>query len=191
MGIDVPYDGKHHRSHRAGSIHYRTLNCSCDIKFAESEMVMNVGTGYRPKASVRKPVSLLAALSLPKQPVEAHMKILAGFSYDIVAKLSSETNIDEVILCQWVGISRANYHRKMKDDKHVLSVEHSGKIYMLVKVLDAASSLFAGDISAIIQWLNSPARALGEECPLQLLSTPVGAEAVLDLIGRIEHGVIS
>ena len=161
------------------------------IKLDVSEMVMNVGAPYKPKASVRNPVSLLAALSLPKQPVEAHMKILAGFSSDIVAKLSSETNIDEVVLCQWVGISRANYHRKNKEDKKVLSVEHSGKIYMLVKVLDATKSLFDGDMPVVIKWLNSPARALGEECPLQMLSTPIGAEAVLDLIGRIEHGVIS
>lgn len=152
---------------------------------------MNVGTAYKPKASVRKPVSLLAALSLPKQPVDAHKRILAGFSSDIVAKLSSEIHIDERVLCQWVSISRANYHRKNKEEKKVLSVAHSVKIYTLVKVLDAAISLFDGDISVVIKWLNSPARALGGERPLQMLSTPTGVEAVLDLIGRIEHGVIS
>jgi putative toxin-antitoxin system antitoxin component (TIGR02293 family) len=154
-------------------------------------MVMNVGATYKPKTSVRNTVSLLAVLSLPKQPVEAHVKILAGFSSDIVAKLSSETNIDELVLCQWVGISRANYHRKNKEDKKILSVEHSGKIYLIIKVLDAARSLFDGDMSVVITWLNSPARALGGACPLQMLSTPTGTEAVLDLIGRIEHGVIS
>ncbi len=152
---------------------------------------MNVGSQYKPKAWVRNPVSLLASLSLPKQPVEAHMKILAGLSYDIVAKLSSKTNIDEVVICQWIGISDANYHSKNKEDKKVLSVEHGGKIYILVKVLDATRSLFDGDMSVVIKWLNAPARSLGGECPLQMLSTPIGAEAVLDLIGRIEHGVIS
>lgn len=191
MGIGGPNYGKHHHLGRAGSLHYGAQGCPCDITFDVSEMIMNVGAAYKPKASVRNPVSLLAALSLPKQPVEAHMKILAGFSSDIVAKLSSETNIDEVVLCQWVGISRANYHRMNKEDKKVLSVEHSGKIYILVKVLDATKSLFDGDMSVVIKWLNSPARALDGECPIQMLSTPTGAEAVLELIGRIEHGVIS
>lgn len=152
---------------------------------------MNIGTAYKPKANTTKPVGLLAALSLPKQPIDAHMKILAGFSSDLVTKLSKETQIDEMTICQWVGISRATYHRKNKEDKKSFSVEQSGKLYMFAKALDAALQLFNGDMQAAVQWLKSPARALGGECPLQMLSTPTGAEAVIDLIGRIEHGVIS
>ena len=175
----------------ADGIHYGTLHCLFDIRFSVSEMAMNVGTAYTPKTSARKPVSLLVALSLPKQPVDAHMRILAGFSSGIVAKLSSEIQIDEMVICQWVGISRATYHRKKKEDNTVFSVEQSGKIYMLIKLLDVAMPLFNEDVTAVIQWLKSPARALGGECPLQMLSTPTGVEAVIDLIGRIEHGVIS
>jgi putative toxin-antitoxin system antitoxin component (TIGR02293 family) len=152
---------------------------------------MNIGTVYKLKAPVRMSVSLLATLSLPTQPVDAHMRILAGFSSDIVARLSSEIKIDEMTICQWVGISSATYYRKIKDDKKVFSVEQSGKFYMFVKVLDTAIPLFNGDVSAVIQWLQSPARALGGERPLQILSTPTGVEAVIDLIGQIEHGVIS
>jgi putative toxin-antitoxin system antitoxin component (TIGR02293 family) len=62
---------------------------------------------------------------------------------------------------------------------------------MLVKVLDATIQLFDRDISVAIKWLDSPARALDGERPLHFLSTPIGAEAILDLIGQIERGVIS
>lgn len=152
---------------------------------------MNIGTAYKPKGLIKKPLGLLASLSLPQQPVDAHNMILAGFSADIVSKLALETQLDEMTICQSVGISRATYHRKNKEDNNTFSVEQSGKLYMFAKVLDAAIQLFNGDMSAAVQWLKSPAKALGGERPLTMLSTPTGAEAVIDLIGRIEHGVIS
>lgn len=152
---------------------------------------MNIGAAYKPKAPSNKPVGLLAALSLPRQPVDAHIKILAGFSADIVSRLSTETHIDEVTICQLVGISRTTLHRKNKESKNVFSVEQSGKLYLFARALDAAMGLFNGDMQASIQWLKTPARALGGEPPMNMLTTPTGAEAVIDLIGRIEHGVVS
>ncbi|MGN4935351.1 type II RES/Xre toxin-antitoxin system antitoxin [Aeromonas rivipollensis] len=152
---------------------------------------MILGTAYKPKLSIKKPVGLLVFLSLPKQPIDAHRKILAGFSSDIVVRLSSETQIDERTICQWVGISRATYYRKNKEDKKVFSVEQSGRLYILISILDATTRLFNGDMAAVLRWLKSPAKALGGESPLQMLSTPIGAEAVMDLIGRIEYGVLS
>ncbi|MGU5817657.1 antitoxin Xre/MbcA/ParS toxin-binding domain-containing protein [Aeromonas hydrophila] len=152
---------------------------------------MNVGTMYKPKASVITTVSLLSILSLPKQPADAHIGILAGLPSNILSNLSSEIHVDEMIICEWVGICYATYRRKNKEYKKALSVEHGCKIYMLVKVLDATIQLFNRDISVAIKWLDSPARALDGERPLHFLSTPIGAEAILDLIGQIEHGVIS
>lgn len=38
--------------------------------------------------------------------------------------------------------------------------------------------------------LGKPARSLGMVCPIDMLSTPAGVEAVLDLVGQIEHGVV-
>lgn len=62
---------------------------------------MNIGMSYKPKAARNKSAGLLAALSLPRQPVDAHMQILAGYPYDIVSQLSTETQIDEKTICQW------------------------------------------------------------------------------------------
>lgn len=41
-----------------------------------------------------------------------------------------------------------------------------------------------------VQWLKQPSHALGE-APLELLATTFGAEQVLAILGRIEHGVFS
>ena len=40
-------------------------------------------------------------------------------------------------------------------------------------------------------WLKSPCRVLGNVTPLSLLETDAGIEAVLNELGRIEHGIIS
>lgn len=51
---------------------------------------------------------------------------------------------------------------------------------------DAAVSLFEGDLEAAEKWLSQPLPALGGLTPIQ---APL--EEVLDLIGRLEHGVFT
>ncbi|MGE6197350.1 antitoxin Xre/MbcA/ParS toxin-binding domain-containing protein [Aeromonas media] len=152
---------------------------------------MNVGTSYTPpKNLVGKPDGLLATLSLPKQPVDAHKETLAGFSYDIVKKLSIMIQIDEITICQLANISYVTLTKRKIQRKNVLSSEQSMRLYIFIRTLDAALQLFDGDVSAAIKWLKSPSRALGDESPILMLSTPPGVEAVMDLIGQIKHGII-
>ncbi len=153
---------------------------------------MKAGTSYiPPKNLVGKPDCLLASLSLPKQPIDAHMEILAGFSFDIVTKLSMLTQIDEFTICQLASVSYVSFTRSKKQGKTVLSAKQSVRLYIFIRTLDAALQLFDGDVLTALQWLKSPSRALGDESPIRMLSTPPGIEAVMDLIGRIEYGVIS
>ena len=41
------------------------------------------------------------------------------------------------------------------------------------------------------RWMFKPSRALGGEIPIRLLDTDIGANAVFDELGRIEHGVFA
>ncbi len=56
-------------------------------------------------------------------------------------------------------------------------------------VLEAALKLFAFNAIATSRWMTSPARTAGMKCPLELLQLRYGRCEILDLIGRIEHGV--
>ncbi|NHT35118.1 hypothetical protein A9R10_18945 [Aeromonas piscicola] len=152
---------------------------------------MNVGTPYKPLQNrVGKPDGLLDTLFLPQQPFDAHWKILSGFSFDIVTQLSILIQVDEVTICQLANISYVTDTKNRKQGK-VFSTEQSIRLYVFIKTLEATLQLFDGDVSAALQWLKLPSKALGGESPIQMLSTPPGAEAVMDLIGRIEHGVIT
>lgn len=59
------------------------------------------------------------------------------------------------------------------------------------EVMNEAARLFEGDRKAALLWLNQPAKALGGVTPMSCLDTKAGVDAVRDLIGRLEHGVIS
>ncbi|UXB11884.1 DUF2384 domain-containing protein [Aeromonas dhakensis] len=153
---------------------------------------MNVGTPYKPLQNrVVKPDGLLGALLLPQEPFDAHWKILSGFSFEVMTQLSTLMKVDEVTICKLVNISYVTYTKNKKQGKNVFSTEQSVRLYMFIKTLDAALQLSDGDNSTALQWLKLPSKALGGESPIQMLRTPPGTEAVMDLIGRIEHGVIT
>ncbi|PMG93689.1 antitoxin Xre/MbcA/ParS toxin-binding domain-containing protein [Vibrio breoganii] len=58
------------------------------------------------------------------------------------------------------------------------------------KVFQAALALF-GSEEAANHWLKSSVRGLGNKRPIDMLSTTQDTKAVLNLIGRLEHGVFS
>ncbi len=57
--------------------------------------------------------------------------------------------------------------------------------------LDCALSLFDGDRSDAQDWLETPLPVLGHRRPLDLAATDEGLQQVKDLVGRIEHGIVS
>lgn len=63
------------------------------------------------------------------------------------------------------------------------------ELYRFAEVLKAATDLFEGDKVRARQWLLNPVRGLGRRRPVEMSATSAGAEAVLNLIGRLKHGV--
>ena len=56
-------------------------------------------------------------------------------------------------------------------------------------VYEAALAYFDGKHYDAFEWLGHPSAALGGETPLDRAKTPEGTQDVLDLIGRLEHGI--
>jgi Protein of unknown function (DUF2384) len=47
-----------------------------------------------------------------------------------------------------------------------------------------------GDRAEAMRWMGTPVRALGYATPVSLLATKEGADAVLAVLSRLEHGVL-
>ena len=134
--------------------------------------------------------SLLLSLNLPETLPEAHSRITGGLSAQLLRRAASLSSFDESSLLRMAGIDRNTYSRRLKSEQ-AFSPEQSGRVYTMIRVLSAASKLFNGDMTRTAEWLDTPAKGLGGKKPSEFTSTPPGAEAVLNLIGQIEHGVVT
>jgi putative toxin-antitoxin system antitoxin component (TIGR02293 family) len=60
----------------------------------------------------------------------------------------------------------------------------------LARVVARGEEVFE-DLDASIDWLKSSHASFGGATPLSLLDTDIGAEGVMDTLGRIEQGVFA
>jgi len=60
----------------------------------------------------------------------------------------------------------------------------------VIAVFEKALTLFEDDVTAATEWMSSLAQGLGSKRPLDMLRTRVETRAVVDLIGRLERGVL-
>ncbi|WP_279452094.1 antitoxin Xre/MbcA/ParS toxin-binding domain-containing protein [Aeromonas hydrophila] len=70
-----------------------------------------------------------------------------------------------------------------------LSISQGARVYGVAQALDAVLVFHRNDTVKTLSWLNRTAWGLGGVAPAQLLNTPMGVQAVIDLVGRIQHGV--
>lgn len=91
-------------------------------------------------------------------------------------------------ILEWLSISPRTWVRRKQQG--VLDMLEGDRVARLHRLIRRASSVLGG-ASEGRAWLTTPQRALQRRTPLEVASTEVGAEAVFQLLGRIEHGVFS
>ncbi|MBV2261953.1 MAG: DUF2384 domain-containing protein [Thauera sp.] len=110
---------------------------------------------------------------------------LPAASIDAAIRL---TRIAQSDLARALAIPERTLVRRKREG--TLSPEESAKLVRFARVVERAETVFA-DADTALDWLQSPNAALGGATPLSLLDTEIGADSVLDTLGRIEHGVFA
>lgn len=124
--------------------------------------------------------------ALPSHDLAARVKAgLPLAEFDALRELLGLT-VDE--LAGRIGISIATLSRRRRSGES-LDPAHSDRLLRYARLWRAATQLYNGDEGAARTWLRKPARALAGDAPLDHADTEMGARAVEDLIGRLEHGV--
>jgi putative toxin-antitoxin system antitoxin component (TIGR02293 family) len=118
-------------------------------------------------------------------------EIHRGFSINVIDKLVHELAISQQALLQTLSLSSATLTRRRTHKQKRLTPQESDRVYRVAVVYRTALELFEGDKQAARDWLKEPAKALGGDSPLQHIDTEAGADDVQDLMGRLEHGVIT
>ena len=127
---------------------------------------------------------------LPPRGLELTRMLEAGLPVAVIDDIRHWSAMTRADVMKYTGINERNIARRKSAGKS-LSPDESERIARFVRVMDAAVQLFAGHKEEATQWLSRPVKGLGNIAPITLLATESGALDVLDLIGRLEHGVFS
>lgn len=127
-------------------------------------------------------------LHAPRSGLEWVDVVRHGMSSRALDALLKSIRLSQAELAQALDIPERTLARRKREG--VLSREESAKLLRLARVAARAAEVF-GELDAALAWLKSPAAALGDATPLSLVDTDVGAESVMDTLGRIEHGVFA
>ena len=112
--------------------------------------------------------------------------IRRGIPAAAVEALTKTIKVSHSELARALGIPERTLARRKREG--ILSSEESAKLLRLARAVGRANEVFENS-DAALHWLKSPTSALSGATPLSVLDTEIGAESVMDTLGRIEHGV--
>ncbi len=138
--------------------------------------------------STRESPSYGAALGLKVGNLgELLERLRSGLPSGSFASLQALLAISQKELASYLGLSEATLHRRFRAGQ--FNAEESERLYRYVEIFERAKELFDDEVKARA-WLKRPALALGGETPLDFAKRERGAREVLDMIDRLEHGVL-
>ncbi|WP_169734384.1 type II RES/Xre toxin-antitoxin system antitoxin [Desulfocurvus vexinensis] len=126
----------------------------------------------------------------PRPHQEVLKYIRSGFHIEEIDFTECLVAVGDESIANRIGISVRTLQRRKKKGER-LSPEESDRLFRLQQVSTAALGLFDGNMEAMRRWLKTPLPVLGNETPLSYSDTGPGADFVLSLITRLEHGVFS
>ena len=124
----------------------------------------------------------------PRSDLDWVVVVREGIRAKALDAVAANLGLARSEVAEHLGIAERTLARRRKTG--MLTTEESGKLVRLARIARRAAEVFE-DRDLGVGWLKRPNRALGGERPLDLLDTEIGAENVLDVLGRIEHGVFS
>lgn len=122
-------------------------------------------------------------------PIELSERVQSGLPYRALERFQRNLALPMTHLAELLQIPLRTLSRRKEQAR--LQPDESDRLVRLSRVVAGALELFEGDLHAARRWLTTPLRALRGKSPLELSKTDVGAHEVENLIGRLEHGIVS
>ncbi len=153
---------------------------------------ISTSTAVRTPGAQRSVADLLGGQSVlaptPRCALDWVAAIRQGLPASAVDVLTRFTRLSQAELAVALGIPERTLARRKREGR--LNREESAKLIRLARVVVRGEEVFE-DPDAALDWLKSPNASLGGVTPLSLLDTEIGAESLMDTLGRIEHGVFA
>jgi putative toxin-antitoxin system antitoxin component (TIGR02293 family) len=120
--------------------------------------------------------------------LELRAAVRRGLPFHTFEALLKAVALPRKQLAVVLGIPDRTLARR-KEAKHLTAAE-SDRLYRVARTIAHTASVL-GSIEKARAWITRPNRALGDEPPLTLLDTDIGARQVEDVLLRIEYGIPS
>lgn len=121
-------------------------------------------------------------------PTEVRERIRRGLPYRSLESVRERLRLSVPEAADVLQMPTRTMARRRQTRK--LGPDESDRLYRIARVAGQAVAVFGAEEKATT-WLQRPNRALNGELPIRLLDTDVGARQVEDILGRIEHGIVS
>lgn len=123
----------------------------------------------------------------PQSDMDLIKIVRQGLPSEGITILSDKFGISPGELSKYLHVS----HKTLQRYKgKALDVKISERLLSLALVYSKGVEVFGSEENSV-SWFQSPVCSLGNARPLDYLDTIVGAEMIITLLGRIEHGVYS
>lgn len=110
-----------------------------------------------------------------------------GLPTESFGRLQALLGISQRVLAGYLGLSEATLHRRFAEGQ--FKAEESERLYRYLEIFEKATALFEDEAKAKT-WLGRSSLALGGQTPLDFARSERGAREVLDVIERLEYGVL-
>ena len=111
-----------------------------------------------------------------------------GLPKKALLHLISNLNVSIRSMSPLINMTERTIQRKKDND--LLNISTTEQILQIAKVYSIGNNVF-GSAKNFQTWMNAKNTSLGEKKPIELIPSRYGAQMVLDVIGRIEHGIFS
>jgi putative toxin-antitoxin system antitoxin component (TIGR02293 family) len=112
----------------------------------------------------------------------------SGLPKKALLSLIANLNISIRSMALLLNITERTIQRKK--DTELLDVTTSEQLLQIAEVFSRGTEVF-GSTEDFQTWVNSENKALGNKKPMEFLCSRFGAQMVLDILGRIEHGIVA
>jgi putative toxin-antitoxin system antitoxin component (TIGR02293 family) len=137
-------------------------------------------------ATRHKPSEHASASSDSTLPLDLISRVRRGLPVSALVELAKDMGEPVETMAATLGIApRTLARRKLS---RVLDPHESERVARVAAILERATHVL-GTADKARAWLKKENRALAGVTPLSLMDTDMGARAVDDVLGRIEHGV--
>ena len=150
---------------------------------------MAITNVFTPASAANKVIGFWQSVGVPARGASLYEALHTGLPVEVYGNLAKVSGIEKSELASATVIASATLQRRAKAWK--FNRVESDRLYRFAEVYKSALDLFEGEGVAATRWLRNPVRGLGNKRPIDMLSTSAETAAVLNLIGRLEHGVFA